>query len=668
MRSIKTKMIALIIIVTMVLGLSIGIYSIIVSFNGFKTNTRNEMQVLAEQVANTAGRALDADFMYLEAVARYPLVCDPNADKMEQKQYLLSLAKEHGVKDMGVADREGKTLTDDLETVADVSSRAYFTEAIAGKRSASDPLEDSTKPGVMIMLMSVPIYYDGEIVGVLYQLGDGAYLSNITNTVTFGETGSAYMINKEGTNIAHQDETKVINKENAIQMFADKPEFQDLIKTLNVILQGGSGYQEYTYDGMSKCVGYAEVPGDFGWHVVVSASQDEKFAAYKHIKDVVFIFVLAGVIIFSILGYVVTAKMLAPITTVVSELETLSKGDLSSHIPEQLFKKKDEMGVLARSLQSMQNELRSAMSDVVNNSERVVAFTQNQAEQTHSLMDNVSNVSAASQQISASTEEVSASAQHMTIAADDAQSAVESIAVKAKEGADKAAEISVRAKNLQVASVRSRDEADKVCSESVAVLERAIEDAKRVEEINQLSNAILSIASQTNLLALNASIEAARAGESGRGFAVVATEIGNLADDSQRSANQIMSITQDVINSVNHLSDCAKEILGFVQGTVMKDYDSMVETGEMYNEDAQVISEIVSNMNSTSVSLLDTISNMSMMLQQVSTAADESAQGTASIAENNTDIAMETKGIADLTEEARVAAVELKNVIGRFKI
>ena len=129
-----------------------------------------------------------------------------------------------------------------------------------------------------------------------------------------------------------------------------------------------------------------------------------------------------------------------------------------------------------------------------------------------------------------------------------------------------------------------------------------------------------------------------------------------------------MSITQDVINSVNHLSDCAKEILGFVQGTVMKDYDSMVETGEMYNEDAQVISEIVSNMNSTSVSLLDTISNMSMMLQQVSTAADESAQGTASIAENNTDIAMETKGIADLTEEARVAAVELKNVIGRFKI
>lgn len=668
MGSIKTKVIFLIVFVTLVLGLSIGLYSILVSHNGFVNNTESEMQILAEQVASTAGRALDADFMYLEAVAKHPLVCDPNADKIEQKKYLLELAKEHGVKDMGVADKEGKTLTDDLQTVADVSGRGYFINAIAGKRSASDPLEDSTKPGVMIMLMSVPIYNNGEIVGVLYQLGDGAYLSNITNTVKFGETGSAYMINSEGTNIAHQDESKVISQENAIKMFADKPEFKGLINTLNVIIKGGSGYQEYTYEGMSKCVGYAEVPGDFGWHVVVSASHDEKFSAYKKIKDGVFVFVVVGVFIFSAIGYFFAASMLSPIKDVVRELETLSKGDLSSEIPSKLLNKKDEMGELARSLKSTQQDLRATMNDVVSNSERVVSYTQNQAEKALSLMDNVSNVSASSEQISASTEEVSASAENMTSSADDVQVSVERIAKKAQEGADKAAEISVRARDLQVASRRSRDEADKVCNESVTVLEKAIEDAKRVEEINQLSNAILSIASQTNLLALNASIEAARAGEAGRGFAVVATEIGNLADDSQKSANQIMSITQDVISSVNHLSDCAKDILGFVQDTVMKDYDSMVETGEMYNDDAQNIHEIVSNMSSTTKTLLDTISNMTQMFQQVSTAANEAAQGTSSIAESNTDIAMETREIADLTEETKTAAVELKMVVEKFKI
>ena len=70
-------------------------------------------------------------------------------------------------------------------------------------------------------------------------------------------------------------------------------------------------------------------------------------------------------------------------------------------------------------------------------------------------------------------------------------------------------------------------------------VKRKIEKSKAVEEINILTDNILSITSQTNLLALNANIEAARAGEAGKGFAVVAGEIGKLAMDSAQAANQI---------------------------------------------------------------------------------------------------------------------------------
>ncbi|QID19624.1 chemotaxis protein [Nitrogeniibacter mangrovi] len=63
--------------------------------------------------------------------------------------------------------------------------------------------------------------------------------------------------------------------------------------------------------------------------------------------------------------------------------------------------------------------------------------------------------------------------------------------------------------------------------------------ATKAEVIHKLTGTIDNIAKQTNLLALNASIEAARAGESGRGFAVVADEVRQLADESQRSAEEI---------------------------------------------------------------------------------------------------------------------------------
>ncbi len=84
-----------------------------------------------------------------------------------------------------------------------------------------------------------------------------------------------------------------------------------------------------------------------------------------------------------------------------------------------------------------------------------------------------------------------------------------------------------------------------------------------VQEIGGTLQLINDISTSTNLLALNASIEAARAGEAGKGFAVVAVEVGNLANSTKDSLNDV----QEVINRVQ---ENVLEMTNFVENNSQK--------------------------------------------------------------------------------------------------
>ena len=142
---------------------------------------------------------------------------------------------------------------------------------------------------------------------------------------------------------------------------------------------------------------------------------------------------------------------------------------------------------------------------------------------------------------------------------------------------------------------RLREQADTVTVTNRTTTEAVTCLAVKVEEVKNITNAILTISSQTNLLALNASIEAARAGDAGRGFAVVADEIRALSENTRESANQITKIIDELVDDVT----ATTESMDVSTNTIEKQAEMIDITKNSFENIEKEVNELIRNINDT---------------------------------------------------------------------
>jgi methyl-accepting chemotaxis protein len=236
------------------------------------------------------------------------------------------------------------------------------------------------------------------------------------------------------------------------------------------------------------------------------------------------------------------------------------------------------------------------------------------------------------------------------------------------QSAETAGEVSRRAEKLKATALDSQKRAHEIRTDVAARLRNAIEQSKAVENIKVLSEAILSIASRTNLLALNAEIEASQAGSAGLGFTVVAGEIRNLAENSKKTANEIQKVTKLVLESVQALSDSAEEVLEFLENNVVKDYDMLLAASEQYNNDALMISEMVTNLSATTQQLSASMQTMTQAINDVAKASEEGAAETGDLAREAAEIVRRTNEVLEKTRKVNDSANRLLELVSIFRI
>lgn len=361
----------------------------------------------------------------------------------------------------------------------------------------------------------------------------------------------------------------------------------------------------------------------------------------------------------------IVINIVRPLRIMSRKLEDISKngGDLTQKID---IHSKDELGDMAGSINEFIAMLRQIILNVKNSAIDVGNTSSSMRDSAETLNKQIDDISSTTQSMAAGMEETNASTEEILSVANEVEEISSDITKKAQEAEINAIGINTRAGSIQDMANKSNAQAIALYEATNTKLRKAMNDAKNVNEINNLATSILSIAGQTNLLALNAAIEAARAGEHGKGFAVVADEIRSLAMVSRDSANKIQEVTQGIIEAVNNLSQSSEEILSFVDRQVIKDYKSLVEIAKQYSDDSDYVYKMSSDLNSSSDKMSMMIQSIVNSITEISKATEESTVGSINIAEKSSMILEESDKVLKVADISKENSDSLVEIVSKF--
>ena len=176
---------------------------------------------------------------------------------------------------------------------------------------------------------------------------------------------------------------------------------------------------------------------------------------------------------------------------------------------------------------------------------------------------------------------------------------------------------------------------------------------EQCSHISDAMRSITAVAEQTNLLALNAAIESARAGEHGRGFAVVADEVRTLAIRSKESADQITSITEQLVaqtaSSVEQMQTCIQLV------------DEAVISS---NNATSAMTEIMTQIREASESMTE----IATSAVEQETASSSIAQSTARLSEFTSEELATAQSLAGEVEVLSQISQRMRSAIERFEL
>ena len=389
----------------------------------------------------------------------------------------------------------------------------------------------------------------------------------------------------------------------------------------------------------------------------VGKDYDEVHAIVHDTKAYTGIFTLFLTILIAIVVYAIAYKLVKNISKSISYVTMIEEGHLGFKIDEKLLNRKDVIGDLSRSIKELEKRLANIVEGVQNQCTVLNETTDYSFSQTQDAISSVMQIDRNIQGIASVS---NAQAQNAASAGDS----VSEMGTMIETTNSQVDSLTDTTHAMSTASSQAKDILNEL-NENMRKVQEAVRTVSNqtsqthdsVQEVGKMLTVITDIADQTNLLSLNASIEAARAGEQGKGFAVVASEIQQLADQSNRAAQEIQEtlhkLWEDSESSVATMNDV--ETIIQMQDEKISNTNAIFQTVEENVEHSiRGIQEIKSRthaLNRTREQTVQVVQDVACSAQENAASTQETSAFTSTVTEKVSGIETAMKNIQNVIHE-----------------